>query len=402
MKKLFLLSIACAALIACDKNTDKPDNGIAGDYVLAVTPAASTGVADYLLTASDLNQGTITTKGQGIEQDGSYRYYVATNHKFFSLLYGQGNPGAVTTYTIIDGRLNKLSNFQTETVQAFAPVNDDLLLLKIPRSISNPLANFYIVNTNSMLIAAEGTLDVQKVANNGETAFFSWIKQVGNKVYAPYFSMKGDGADTWGTAYPDSAWVAVYSYPEMQLEKVIKDDRSSFIGRYFTDGLAVDEQGDVYAFSSAVATTNNKLSTTKPSSITRIKAGTTEFDKSYLFDVEAATSGLSITDWVYAGAGNFVVLMNNKSEKSAFAAGKRVGVVNVYNKSFKAVSGLPAVDDIKSITTNNYSAQDGLAYIGFAMKDALSYVYRIDASSATATQGLRVEGGSITAISKVN
>lgn len=152
--KAFIALAFAAVLSSCSKKEEGesiPNNP--GNFILTVTPVASTGVADYLLTASDLEKGSISTAGNGIEQDGTYRYYVTHNNKFFSLLYGQGNPGAVTTYNILSGKLNKLSNFQTETVQAFAPVNDDLLLLKIPRNLTTPLANFYRVNTNSLLIA---------------------------------------------------------------------------------------------------------------------------------------------------------------------------------------------------------------------------------------------------------
>jgi hypothetical protein len=388
-----LIAFAFAAIFSsCTKNETitAPENP--GNFILAVTPAASTAVADYLLTANDLESGVISTVGNGVEQDGTYRYYVTANHKFFSMLYGQGNPGAVTTYNIQDGKLSKLSNFQTETVHAFAPINDDLLLVKVPRNITTPLANWYRVNTNSLLISAEGTLDVHAPSNNGETAFFSWIKQVGNKVYAPYFSIKGCCNDAF-------ARIAVYSYPEMQLEKVIKDDRTSFIGRYFTDGLGLVENGDVYAFSSSVATNAGKLTSTKPSAITRIKSQTTEFDQSYFLDFESLSNGYVVTNWLYIGDNNFVVNVSPKAEKGAFVDGKNVGILNVVDKTFKMVTGFPEVSEINDVTTNNYTPKDGrTAYMGLNLKDGSSYVYKIDAITGIASRGLKVEGGVITAI----
>ena len=395
-----LIAFAFAAIFSsCTKNETitAPENP--GNFILAVTPAASTAVADYLLTANDLESGVISTVGNGVEQDGTYRYYVTANNKFFSMLYGQGNPGAVTTYNIQDGKLSKLSNFQTETVHAFAPINDDLLLVKVPRNITTPLANWYRVNTNSLLISAEGTLDVHAPSNNGETAFFSWIKQVGNKVYAPYFSIKGCCNDAFATDFPDNAWIAVYSYPEMQLEKVIKDDRTSFIGRYFTDGLGLVENGDVYAFSSSVATNAGKLTSTKPSAITRIKSQTTEFDQSYFLDFESLSNGYVVTNWLYIGDNNFVVNVSPKAEKGAFVDGKNVGILNVVDKTFKMVTGFPEVSEINDVTTNNYTPKDGrTAYMGLNLKDGSSYVYKIDAITGIASRGLKVEGGVITAI----
>jgi hypothetical protein len=397
------LALALAAAITSCKKSNTPTEiaDPTGNYILTVTPVASTGVADYLLTANNLDTGTISTAGNGLEQDGTYRYYVTHNNKFFSLLYGQGNPGAVTTYNILDGKLNKLSNFQTETVQAFAPVNNDLLLVKIPRTYGNK-ANWYQINTDNLLIKGEGQLDVANLTGNGETAHFSWLKQVGNKVFAPYFSIKGCCGDGFGTNSPDSAWVAVYDYPSMKLEKIIKDNRTSFIGRYFVDGLGVVENGDTYAFSSAVATTGGVLSSKKPSAITRINAGTTEFDLTYYFNFQEASGGMNITDWIYVGAGNFVVNATTAAEKGAYATGKHIGILNVTNKTFKTVAGMPELSKIGSITSHNFSPVDGkTAYIGVTLTDGSSYVYKIDAGTATATRGLKVEGGVVTSISKL-
>ncbi|GGH12832.1 hypothetical protein GCM10007352_19870 [Mucilaginibacter phyllosphaerae] len=371
-----------------------------GNYILAVTPAASTGVADYLLTAGSLETGSISTAGNGIEQDGTYRYYVTTNNKFFSLLYGQGNPGAVTAYDVKDGKLNKLTNFQTETVQAFAPVKDDLLLFKISRSTETPLSNWYKVNTNSLLITSEGTTNTLQLSGNGEMAHFSWIKQIGDKVYAPYFTIIDR---TFATNYPDEASIAVFNYADMKLEKVIKDTRTSFIGRYFTDGLALTENNDVYAFSASVAAKGGVLTSTKPSAITRIKSGTTEFDQSYFFNFEDVSGGMNITNWMYLGNNNFIVNATTKAEKGAYTIGKTIGIVNVVNKTFQKVTGMPATADMVSLTFSNYTPKDGkTGYIGVNLKDGTSYVYKIDAATQTATQGLKVEGGSITSIQFLN
>ena len=403
----FVALALATTIVSCSKKSNDPVADNPGNYILTVTPVASTGVADYLLTANSLESGTISTAGNGVEQDGTYRYYVTHNNKFFSMLYGQGNPGAVTTYNILNGKLNKISNFQTETVQAFTPVNDDLLLTKLPRAINAAgptLATWYQVNTNSLLISANGTLDALAPANNGEIAHFSWLQQVGSKVYAPFFTIKNG---SFWTDHPDEAWIAVYSYPGMELEKTIKDDRTSFIGRYFRNGLAVVENGDVYAFSSSVAVDENKettdvlndskLTSTKPSAITRIKSNTTEFDQSYYFNFEIALPGYYITTWIYVGANNFVAHIQPKAAKGAYTDGTELAIVNVVDKTVKKVSGLPS--DVKSITWNNYTPKDGnTAYVGVNLTSGVGYIYKVSAASATATQGLKIEGGTVTAV----
>jgi hypothetical protein len=407
--KLATLAIAAVLASCSNKNddatpvappTDPTTPTAASRYILTVTPAASTAVADYLLTASTVESGTTSIVGNGVEQDGTYRYYVTTNNKFFSMLYGQGNPGAVTAYNVKEGKLAKLTNFQTETVHAFAPVDKDLLLFRISRSQTAPTSLWYKVNTDNLLISGSGSTNTLDLTHNGELAHFSWLKQVGNKVFAPYFSIKNN---TFATAYPDSAWIAVFNYADMKVDKIIRDNRTSFIGRYFTDGLSVAENGDVYAFSSAVAVattgTGTAPSSTKPSAVTRIKAGTTEFDQSYYLNFEALSGGMNITNWLYLGSNNYLVHATTKAEKGAYNVGKNLGILNVADRTYKPVTGMPAVADIKALTDNNYAPKDGkTAYVGVNLNDGTSYVYKIDASTQAATRGLKVEGGVLTAV----
>lgn len=391
---LATLLVALTVVMSCSEDDSAPKNP--GNFILTVTPAASTGVADYLLTASSLDTGKVSTANNGVEQDGTYRYYVTHNNIFFSMLYGQGNPGAVTAYNIVDGNLNKLTNFQTETVQAFAPVEKDLLLVKISRNLTAPNSLWYKVSTESLTITSEGSVNTLELTGLNELAHFTWIKQVGDKVFAPYQTIKDN---RFNTDYPNKAWIAIFNYEDMKLEKVIEDDRTSFIGKYFMDGLSIVENGDIYAYSPSAATTNGVISSTKPSAVTRIKAGTTEFDLSYYFDVEAASGGKTITSWLYVGNNNYIVHSQLHDERTAYPAGLHVGVINVIDKTYKTVTGLPAIADIASLTTNNYTPKDGkTGYVGVNLKDGTGYVYKIDASTQTATQGLRIEGGKLTAI----
>ncbi|MGN6494807.1 MAG: DUF4374 domain-containing protein [Agriterribacter sp.] len=411
MKKVNYVAAAllfAAVFVSCKKDNDPtpdpdPNNPEKGRFVVAVNPVASTAVADYLLTAATLDSGTLSISGNGLEQDGTYRYYTTSGTKFFSMLYGQGNPGAVTIYDLdAQSKLNKISNFQSETVQAFAPVNDDILMIKAARRFESPVGHWYKVSTESMEITGEGTFNAVEMANNGELAHFSWIQQVGSKVFAPYFSIKATTDGGWTTDYPDSAWIAVFSYPEMTFEKVIKDNRTSSIGLYFQNGLAVVENGDVYAFSPSNTIgkegTNQFFNSTKPSSITRIKAGTTEFDQTYLFDVEAVADGAYVAGWIYVGNGNVVAALNTEDKKSQWQAANKLAIINLESKSFKWVTGIPAAGNITEFSMTNYSPMNGVAYMGITTSDNKSAVYKIDAGTATATRGATVDGGIITAI----
>ncbi|GAA3745988.1 MULTISPECIES: DUF4374 domain-containing protein [Flavobacterium] len=367
-------------------------------YIITATTGA-VGIADYLLTADDVTTGTVSTIGNGIEQDGTYRYYITAENNFFSLLYGQGNPGAVTTYNLTaEGKLQKKSDFQAETVHVFAAVNKDILTVKVPRSGAASIAQMYKIDATKSLITGEAQQDTKILAGNGERAFFTWATQVGDKVFMPYMSIKGDGLDNFGTANPDSTWVAVYNYPELKLEKVIKDNRTSYLGAYFTNGLFQDENGDAYGFSGAIATSNTVMTSTKPSAVVKIKKGTTEFDKSYFFNVQEKSGGYKISSTTYISKGKFLLLMYGNVGKNNGAV--KMAIADVYNQTFTWVTNTP--ETLTSVTSRyNITTEDGnSAIIGVNTPEG-SWIYTVNGTTAVATRGMKVEGGQITAIQKL-
>ncbi|PBJ09246.1 DUF4374 domain-containing protein [Flavobacterium sp. ACN6] len=407
MKKSTTLALLSAVLaftaFSCSSDSDKTEETGGGTdtgktkYIITATTGAA-GIADYLLTADDVSTGTITTTGNGLEQDGTYRYYITAQNNFFSLLYGQGNPGAVTTYNLnAEGKLVKKSDFQAETVHVFAAVNKDILTIKVPRSGAS-IASMYKIDAVNSLIIGEAQQDTKVLAKNGERAFYTWATQVGDKVYMPYMSIKGDGVDNFGTANPDSTWVAVYNYPELKLEKVIKDNRTSYLGAYFTNGLFQDEIGDAYGFSGAIATSNAALTSTKPSAIVKIKKGTTEFDQSYFFNVQEKSGGYKISSTSYISKGKFLLLMYGNVGKNNGAV--KMAIADVYNQTFTWVTNAPAT--LTSVTSRyNITTEDGnSAVVGINTPDG-NWIYTINGSTAAATRGLKVEGGQITAIQKL-
>lgn len=414
MRKFSLLILGLLILpaltISCSDDDDAVkndgDNPSATDskFIITASPVASEGVADYIVTANSLNADeSISIVGNGIEQDGTYRYYITNNNKFFSLLYGQGNPGAVTTYELNnEGGLDKLSDFQSETVQSFTNVGDDVLMTKMSRDAESPYADWFQLDTQNSQFSGQGQINTQDLAPGDEIAFFSWMTQVGNKVYAPFMSVKACCNNNFGTQYPDQAWVAVYSYPEMELEKVINDDRTSFIGRYFTSGLSVDENGDAYAFSSSIAQNNGEFNSSKPSTVTRINSGETEFDQDYLWNLEEASGGYYVTEQFYTKNGKFVLFMAPVNEKGAYKTGHKIAIANVYSQELSFVSGVPDASAISDISVNNYLSSDKSQFSVGITTDEGSFIYTIDQENATASKGIEVVGGTITAISKLD
>lgn len=403
-----LVALTLFSISSCKDsgNDPEPTNPVGeGRFVVAAKPTGANqqATADYLFTTENLEEGLLSTKGDGVEQDGSYRYYITSGPKFYSLLYGQANPGAVTIYELDEyGELKKLTNFISENARAFTKADDDILFIQSSGSATSPISQWFRVGFEENRIVANGSFDAMKLAGNGEFAQFSWIKQVGNKIFMPYFCIHGTSDLGWTTAYPDSSWVAVFSYPSMELEKVIKDNRTSSIGLYYKDGLALTENGDVYGFSPANSVEKDgsgvKFNGTKPSAIVRIKSGTTEFDQDYFYNIEEASSGYYISGWDYAGNGLALAFMNKLTEKSQWSAYKRLAIVDLVNQKFTWVDGTPAEDQVSSISSYNYNDNSGNIFLGISTTDAKSFIYKINAATAAATKGLEMEGANITSV----
>lgn len=404
MKSLVYVATAIVLLGACkkDSNTTTPveETPKEGKFVISALPYMTYIMgngADLLYTSNTLDSGTLITSGTGIEQDGISRNYLTHNNQFFSLLFGQGNPGAVTTYSLnTAGALQKVSNFQSETMTARTIVNDDILMIKNAWEPTTAYSSWYRVSTSALEIAAQGEINTNTISGNGEMALFTSLKQVGNKVFAPFLCMKT--GRSFGTDFRDSSWIAVYSYPDMQLEKVIRDNRTGAIGAYFTDCMEVDEKGDVYAIGTSLGTsegTSSSTTSTKPVGIMKIASGTTAYDQSYFFNISQASGNKYVFRQLYLGKGNFLLMMSESHAVYANGA-KLFAIANVYDQTFKWVTGAPDASSILQISeySNNYSGLDGTGYIGMAVSNddgtVTTGVYKFDAATATAKLGLTI------------
>jgi len=405
---------------ACKKNDHPPidnepeaETPQEGVFVLAAKKGLAG--ADVLYTSATL-EGVLETEGKGVEQNGADRSYVVQNGMIFSFLFGGSAPGAVTAYKINTAKqLEKVSSFQTETMHVYGTIGDDILMIKNAWQPEEEYANWYRLNTKTLQIVAQGEINANQLAGNGGKAFFTDLKQVGDKVFAPYWNI--ESGRTFRTDFPDSTMIAVYSYPDMKLEKVIRDARTGSIGAYFRSGIEVDEQGDVYVIGTKLGPDKSgQFSTKTPVAIMKVKKGTTEYDKSYFFNITEASGGKYIFKKLYLGKGNFLLVTGDKPNAYGTTDGVlggygiRFAIVNVYDATFKWVTGAPDTQSIYRTTeySFNYSPLDGkTGYLGINLLDMNTFtfkgaVYKFDAETAAATETLTLDGqGGFTSINWV-
>ncbi len=411
MKKNFLFALIALvsgtiSFTSCDDSNDAPEQPVEVDdhqFVVVATPDGSLAEgADYVLQANYLTEGSITIKGAGFEQSG-YRYYAFNNNKVFSLLYGQGNPGDVRVYNLDSaGKLQHTGTVTTPTVQVFGNYEKDLILIKTPRS-GDANAILMRIDTEDPHIATETTVNVVDLAGNGERAHFTGVFQVDDEIYAPYYCIKGITDQVFHSNFSDSTWVAVFS-SDLKLKRVIKDNRTSYIGYYFAQsGLTQIENGDVYAFSSATLGGTGVVASTKPSAAIRIKKGEKEFDKNYFFNIQEKSGGYHLYNARHLSGTKFFLTMYSEMNSTSSSAYKFAIVdVDPNVQSFTWVTGMPSAETIAAVGRLPYVAEDG-SYIawGVTTKSENPYVYIVDVATAKAKKGLEVQAGAIMAVGRL-
>ncbi|MGE7773969.1 DUF4374 domain-containing protein [Chitinophaga sp. NPDC101104] len=411
MRKVQLLMPALAAAMtiagsSCsksDKNVNpddlvNPDNST---FVIAVTAEGSSSEAtDYILQSKDLMTGVITPVGQGIEQK-SYRMYEVVGKTLLSITYQGTN--VVPGYALNDkGILSKKNGeFSILRLHARGVVDQDRMFgMFCPRDGSAE-ATFYEINATSMSVARQAKINVFQTANNWkEWAYFNDVRMVGGKVFAPFFQIKNSGFDT---QYADSAYLAIFSYPDLKLEKVIKDERTGTLGRYASnDVLSITESGDVYTYSAAGAIAAGSVPSAKPSGILRIKNGTTDFDKDYFFNIETATGGYKLCGMKYIGGGK--ALAQIFSFKDHVAGDKwtnrdcRLAIIDLTAKTITNVTDVP----LHTGGGLQYGCviDKGLAYLHVQNADGI-YIYKVDLATAKGTKGAKVQGKAVMGLFKM-
>lgn len=402
---------------ACSKDSVAPDEEEPqeeeegpreGVFVLAAKKGLAG--ADILLTSNTLDEGEISTSGTGVEQSGSDRTYFVKNDMIFSFMFGGSAAGAVTAYKVnASKQLEKVTDFQTETLHTYGGVGDDILMIKNSWQAAEEYMQWYRFDTKKLEIVALGEINTKELAGKqkNEMAFFTDIKQVGDKVFAPFWSIQS--GQNFRTSNPDSTFIAVFSYPDMKLEKVIKDARTGSIGAYFRSGMEVDENGDVYVIGTKLGPdSDGQYSTKTPVAFTKIKNGTTEYDKSYFFNITEASGGKYIFQKLYLGEGNFLLVMgdqpNTYGTTMYLYTPISFAIANVYDASYRPVTGANIPASIYRTTeySYNYSPLDGkTGYIGINTLTDPGAIYKFDAETATATPALKVDAGGFTSISWV-
>lgn len=458
---LFAASLAGMALASCSE--DEPANGgngsgtSAGNYVIAATVTSSSTDTYVLLTASSLDEGEITTQGNGLVNEGATYWVFYGNRYLYALNYNQGEAGTTQSFIMnAAGSLEKRSQeyyvnrfttygyydryiMTTSTGDGPSDLKDENGY--VPQSF---LASYLDVENQtytSNSVTASTPFLSENFLGNGEYVTLAGLAQVGSKLYAAAVPMglsqygcmqkNADGSYKWvlpgnedliktesggsgsgaydkdelqWTQYPDECWVAIFTDQTLTDYKLLKTDKISYAcgrnrSQYYQMNWLADD-GYMYVFSPSYAKTmsDSRQQTTLPAGVVRINTQSEEFDDSYYYNLEEKAGGASFLRSWYIGGDYFLLLMYDKAITASDKVANRLAVFNVANGDLAYVSGLPS--DVSGFGNTPYM-ENGVAYIAVTTTSGYPAIYRIEPSAATASKGLVVKATSLNGVGRL-
>ena len=400
-RKLALPVISlCATILftSCDSDSgnDNPNPIDENPYVLSLAIQGSDGgFTYYTVPFSDVMSGSLSAAGQGIEQPGYYDFTQIDN-----TIYSIGGLDDVDVVGISqgeNGKLNQIGNVSFANSLADLVKVDDNTLLALELASTSDILKFHTIDVNTVKVTSTKQHPVSDITNLKAPAY-SGMRISGNHLFLSYYI---SDPTTYATPYTNEAKIAVYSYPELEFQKVIEDTRTGPIGGFnVKTGLIKDEKGDIYALSNSNPA-NGYSQTTKKGGVLRITSGKTGFDQNYFFDVEAITGGKNIAHLKYLGNGKAFAEINtaNNDAQERWSDGPlQSAVIDLYNKTVTYINGVP--EHAGSGRRLSALYDENFVYMCIPESNGI-YVYKIDVANYTATKGAEVQANFVAGFFKL-
>ena len=387
---MILAAMAVTTLTACEDDLAAEQETPNAPYILSLGVTSNGNTTYYVVSTDNLMEGTINAVGKGIEQNGYHDYQQGSNSIF--CIGGLGLTNATAVVRGADGLLKEQGEFVFDnSLSGFCQVDDRTMVgLELPvNKESGSQLTFYTVDAQSAAILDKNTSTTVDPIDRLDWPSVTGMMYSGGNLYVTYTPMN---SLTFETAYTDTCFVAVYSYPDMKFVELMKDTRMGPGGSWGAyNGLMKDEQDNLYVMSNS-ALSNGYSQSTKHAGFLRIKKGATEFDSDYFFDFEAATGGLKPAHVAYVGNG---LVFAEVSTLNPQTANDRWGdkslkccIIDLVNQTVTDIDGIP-VHNGNGGRRFAYLHEGGYVYLPVSTPDGV-YIYRTDIATARAERGARV------------
>ncbi|MGK7389907.1 MAG: DUF4374 domain-containing protein [Candidatus Cyclobacteriaceae bacterium M2_1C_046] len=402
----FLVAMVSLITVTSCSDDETAVNPGASGYVMSLrTQDANEESADYFITVDDLMTGEISAEGNGVELAGwNYNGYFGNTYFAFGYQLNE-----CIGYKVEAGQLVEKGKFVFERFDVMNAIDDNYFLaIGAPWGGGSFDCQLQLVDIQNIAIDRNVKHPIYASFDSEGNQLNAWPTSSyvdGDKLFISFYPLNGA---TWATPNTDTAYVSVFSYPEIEYIKTIKDNRTAPIGYYGgSPSILEDESGNRFTISPASKVTGY-TQVTKPSGILKINAGQDSFDPNYFFNVEE--KGFKVLSGVYAGNGKVVarVITLAKDDEagaaSQWAAFSEVNaILNVAILDLNAQT-VTVVDDVPlhgGQYQTPYLVENGKVYVS-VNNGTEAHVYQVDPATATATKGAKLIGNQFQALFPIN
>ncbi len=396
-----LQMMLAVTLVSCsndDGPTPTPTDGEVFTLGLGVTTSEAT--TNYVLHTNDLMNGKLSLVNAGFLQDG-YRDFTTVGNYFYSI-GGLGLTDVNTYYVDASGEVAVKTGLNL--VDRVSDAHDldgsgkTLLAVTLPASPADGTEMKFMTvdaESNTITRTEKIAVDNKNFPIENEWMLHTGIAVRGDQAFQTIVPFDAVG---WKTSKTNKTYVAVYSYPDFKLEKIIEDDRTGPAGAFGTrSGIFATESGDIYTISHSGYGYSQR---TKDPAVLKISAGASEFDEDYLFKTADVSNGGRIVHAIYVGNNKLFATVSTGTQASQWADDNlKFAIVDLANKTITTVAGSPTFSGNGGRSFAAFH-KNGKAYAAATVNDVLN-IYEIDIPAATLRKGAQVDASFVGGIGQI-
>lgn len=442
---------------------DTPTTEAVSRYVIAASAGGDDG-GTYLVTTDNLDSGSLTTVGNGLETESGSNWIYYGEKYLFNFQYNDGAQGTGFAYALnaetgnaYEARrytYNRTTTYGTWGENVITASTNDGNREQNEGGYARYLQfNYLNANTGN---TTTGSLLAENFLGNGEIVSFAGFEEANGRLYTSVVPMgmshygvieyadritdpklvtdhnggSGSGSYTPGqipsTQYPDKAFIAIYSGDSFAETPVIAEtDKIGYAcgrmrSQYYQTIWAADN-GDLYVFSPGYGRTAKaeeqvtdkedgtshilyKVQGQLPSGVVRIKAGETSFDESYYVNLETLGNRNPMFRCWHITEDYFLLQMYSEGADNMSGTSAPRNELAIFKGEDQTLTvltdGMPSADVISSFGVP--FSDNGYAYMPVTVTDgSRPAIYKIDPKTATATKGLTLEADGVSALCRL-
>jgi hypothetical protein len=275
---IILIAILILGISAC-KDDATPENPNKVNYALSTTGGTFPNQTTYLFGTNQFPTGAIGTSNAA-ELSSSGQMYKYGSEVYIATF---GAPATLRKFGFDEvGKPKELASFSVPGLKTFGAV--EFISATEAYAAANGFGGIpKMVKFNPTTMQLTGDINLSSIQKAGATeVYYQGLVQRDNFLF-----MGVNYQDANFSNLEDAVFVVVINTTTATVEKLISDTRSTMMwnggtsSSFSPNSLVKDDTGDIYVTGYAA--------NGKPSGLLRIKNGTTAFDPTYFFDLDAAT-----------------------------------------------------------------------------------------------------------------